>query len=111
MTSRNHEISITDPAIRKDFWEFLISRHPIEEDYALPNKNAYRWRHIPKLRLIVGQFVSQHGVGVYVRGEKGEKSTEVEHRLHPYAAKLKKAVGVEKVLYRFWKHALLLPQG
>ena len=86
--------SITQPAIRKDFWEFLISRHPIEEDHARSTKNAYRWRPLPKLRLVVVQFVSQYGVGVFVRGEKGINPAEVEYRLRPYAARLKKALGV-----------------
>jgi hypothetical protein len=41
-------------------------------------------------------IVSKHGVGVFVRGERGTNSDEVEHRLRPYAARLKKAVGVDK---------------
>jgi hypothetical protein len=91
--------SITLPGIRKDFWEFLISRHPIEEDYAPPTKNAYRWRSIPQLRLVIVQFVSGHGVGVFVRGEKGDSPNEVEQRLRPYAARLKKAFGVDEFFF------------
>jgi hypothetical protein len=67
----NENDNIILPAVRKDFWELLISRHPIEEDYAPSTKNAYRWCSIPELRLVIVQFVSQHGVGVFVRGEKG----------------------------------------
>jgi hypothetical protein len=89
------ERDLTLSAIRKDFWEFLISRHPIEEEHAPSTKRAYRWREIPALHLIVGQYVNARGVGVYVRGEKGVKPDDVEQRLRPYAARLKKALGVE----------------
>jgi hypothetical protein len=87
----NDADSITRPAVRKDFWEFLISRHPTEEDYARSTKNAYRWRHLTNLRLVVVQFISQYGVGVFVRGEKGITPAEVEYRLRPRTARLKKA--------------------
>jgi hypothetical protein len=88
--------SITLPAIRKDFWEFLISRHPIEEEYAPSTKHPYRWRSVPEVRLVIVQFVSEHGVGVFVRGERGANHDEVEDRLRPYAAGLSKAVGVDE---------------
>ena len=91
--------SITLPAIRKDFWGSLISRHPIEEDYARSTRNAYRWRRIPALRLVIVQFVSEHGVGVFVRGEKGVNPNEVEQRLRPYAARLKKALGTDQFFF------------
>jgi hypothetical protein len=100
--TRSHGIerdNITLPAVRKDFWEFLISRHPIEEDYAPSTKNAFRWRSVPELRLVIVQFVSEHGVGVFVRGEKGASVDEVEHRLRPYAAKLKKALGADEFFF------------
>jgi hypothetical protein len=87
---------VTLPAIRKDFWEFLISRHPIEEQHAPSTKNAYRWRPVPELRLVIVQFLSQRGVGVFVRGEKGVNPDHVEHRLRPYAARLKKALEVDR---------------
>jgi hypothetical protein len=47
---------------------------------------------------VIVQFVSQYGVGVFVRGEKGISPTEVEYRLGPYAARLKKAIGVDEFL-------------
>jgi Helix-turn-helix len=100
--TRSHGIerdNIILPAVRKDFWEFLISRHPIEEDYAPSTKNAFRWRSVPELRLVIVQFVSEHGVGVFVRGEKGASVDEVEHRLRPYAAKLKKALGADEFFF------------
>jgi hypothetical protein len=90
----NAKVNITLPAIRKDFWECLISRHPTEEDHAPSTRNAYRWRIIPGLHLVVGQYVNLHGVGVYMRGEKGVNPDEVEQRLRPYAAKLQKTLGV-----------------
>jgi hypothetical protein len=61
--SEAQDNSTSDP---KRFWEFLISRHPIEEERAPSTKRAYRWRKIPALHLVVGQYVSVHGVGVYV---------------------------------------------
>src|SRR5260370_19114445 len=84
------------PVVLKDFWEFLISGHPVEEEYAPSTKNAYRWRSGPEVRLVIGQFGSKYGVGVFVRGGKGANADEVEDRLRPYAASLKKAVGVDE---------------
>jgi hypothetical protein len=90
---------ITLPTVRKDFWDFLISRHPIEKEYARSTKNAYRWRSIPEVRLVVVQFVSEYGVGVFVRGEKGVNPDEVEQRLRPHARTLKKALGVNDFFF------------
>jgi hypothetical protein len=59
--------------------------------HAPSTRNAYRWRPAPKLQLVIVQFVSQNGVGVFVRGEKGINPTEVEHRLDPCAARLNTA--------------------
>ena len=71
MTAVNRgSVNVVEPAVRKDFWEFLISLHPIEGDYARSTKNPYRWRRIRELRLVVVQFVSEYGVGVLVRGKK-----------------------------------------
>ena len=72
------------------------ARHPIEEEHAPSTRKAYRWRSVPKLQLVIVQFVSQYGVGVFVRGEKGINPTEVEYRLGPYAARLKKALGLDE---------------
>jgi hypothetical protein len=91
----NNINSIAVPAARKDFWEFLISRHPLEENHAPSTKHAFRWRNLSALRLVIGQFVSEFGVGVYVRGEKGANADQVEHRLHPHAEKLKKELGAD----------------
>src|SRR5438874_9892139 len=88
-------MSIILSAVRKDFWEVLISRHPIEEDYAPSTKNAFRRRNIPELRLVIVQYVSKAGVGVFVRGEKGVNPEEVEQRLRPNAAILTEALGEE----------------
>ena len=49
--------------------------------------------------MIVGQYVNARGVGVYVRGERGDKPDEVEQRPRPYAARLKKAVGARDFVY------------
>jgi len=98
-TNRNESESIVLPSVRKDFWEFLISRHPIEEDYAKSTRNAYRWRSIPQQRLVIVQFVREHDVGAFIRGEKGANPDEVEHRLRPYALGLKKALGVPEFFF------------
>jgi hypothetical protein len=87
---------ILHPAVRKDFWEFLIARHPIEEDYAKSTRQPYRWRVLSKQRLVVVQFVSQGGVGVFLRGERGTNPDEVEARLQPYEAQLKRQLGAER---------------
>jgi hypothetical protein len=45
----------------KLFWEHLIARHPQEANYAKPTKLAYRWREIPKRRLVVARCISLAG--------------------------------------------------
>jgi hypothetical protein len=48
---------------------------------------------------VIVQFVSRHGVGAFVRGEKGTNPDEVEHRLHPYAARLKRTLGADEFFF------------
>src|SRR5262245_37716236 len=95
-SNKRPQDSIVMPAVRKDFWEFLISRHPSEESYAPSTRQPFRWRAIPGLRLVVGQFLTTNGVGVYVRGEKDASPDEVEHRLRPYEGKLRKSLGTDR---------------
>jgi hypothetical protein len=87
--------NIKRPDVRKDFWEFLISRHPTEGKHAKSTKNAYRWRRILQHRLVVVQFVSEQGVGVFIRGERGANAEAVAYRLRPYAGQLEKMLGVD----------------
>jgi hypothetical protein len=49
--------------------------------------------------LVIVQFVSQQGVGVFVRGEYGIKPNDVEQRFRPYAARLKKALEAEEFFF------------
>jgi hypothetical protein len=89
-SERTKTLDFTRPAVRKDFWEFLISRHPVEEDYSKSTKLAYRWRTIHKHRLVVVQFVSIFGVGVFLRGERSVNPIDVEQRLKPHEKRLRR---------------------
>lgn len=80
-------------AWRRDFWEHMISRHPIEEDHAKATANSSRWRTISRHRIVIAQYIAEDGVGVFIRGEKGENSADVQHKLSPYSSALKKALG------------------
>jgi hypothetical protein len=92
-TNASESKGIKHADVRKDFWEFLISRHPAEEEHSKSSRNAYRWRSIPQHRLVVVQFVGEHGVGIFIRGERGASAEAVAHQLRPYAGRLKKIVG------------------
>jgi hypothetical protein len=70
-SNRTEGTDITRPAVRKDFWEFLISRHPVEEEHAKSTRRPYRWaRNIRRHHLVVVQFVSGRGIGVFVRASQ-----------------------------------------
>ena len=80
-------------AWRNDFWHHMISRHPIEEDYAKATANSSRWRTVPRHRIVIAQYIAENGVGVFIRGERGQNSADLQQRLSPYTSTLKKALG------------------
>ena len=88
-------IGISGTDWRKDFWDRLISRHPIEEEYAKSTKNSSRWRGLAKQRIVIVQYLAATGVGVFIRGEKATKDEETEVRLAPFAAALASQLGRE----------------
>jgi hypothetical protein len=83
----------------KSFWEYLITRHPLEASYSRPTKLPYRWRELPELNLVVVQYISFAGnqVGVFIRGERGTAPAAVHSRLKRYANELRKALRRELV--------------
>jgi hypothetical protein len=94
-----HPIDETQGVRCKAFWEHLIARHAIEANYSKPTKLAYRWREIPELRLIVGQYISfaKNQVGVFIRGERSVAPAAVHSRLNPFANTLQKALRRELI--------------
>jgi hypothetical protein len=79
----------------KAFWDHLITRYPVEQGYSKATKHSFRWRELPKVRLIVGQWVSfaEDWVGIYIRGEKEADEVKVRHRLETVAKDLGKLIG------------------
>jgi hypothetical protein len=73
---------------RKDFWDHLISRHPIEEEYAKSTKNSSRWRELTQQRIVIVQYLAETAVGVFIRGERATKDEDTQVRLAPFAGAL-----------------------
>jgi hypothetical protein len=94
---------MTDPtgnsgtAWRKDFWDHLISRHPVEEEYAKSTKNSSRWREMSQQRIVIVQYLAATAVGIFIRGERATKDEETEVRLAPFAEVLASQLGEDLV--------------
>lgn len=86
-----------ETAWRKEFWDHLISRHPIEASYAKSTKNSSRWRELAPQRLVIVQYLARGGVGVFIRGEKATKDETTAARLAPIASLLAVKLGRDLV--------------
>ena len=70
----------------KAFWNHLILRHPAEQTFSEATKLSYRWRELPRIRLVVSQWVSFAGdwVRVYIRGEINVTPMPIKRRCNRY---------------------------
>jgi hypothetical protein len=93
----NSPVKSSSTAWRKDFWDHLISRHPIEEEYAKSTKNSSRWRELTQQRIVIVQYLAATGVGVFIRGERATNDEDIRVRLAPFARGLASQLGQELV--------------
>ncbi len=82
---------------RREFWEYFFRNYPGEIE--LRKNHAASWvaHEVPGADLIVGQYLGQNEVGVFVRGRRGELSEDVFLRLKRHGAVIREVLGVEIV--------------
>ena len=99
------EVKETSPvtAFRRGFWARLGERHA--DVGFIGASSSSEWLPVPGLDLMVSAWISQDGVGVFVRGGRGRDGSAVTPDLMPYAARLTEKLGVPlgATLYPFTK--------
>lgn len=78
---------------RKDFWRFLIDRHPgfgIDGD---PGGVSSRWR-TSHPDIVISYFIAKDRVGLFLRGKHGEDASEARLKLEPIAPWLEEKLGI-----------------
>ena len=80
---------------RREFWEYFFRNYPGEIE--LRKNHAANWvaHEVPGADLIVGQYLGQNEVGVYVCGRRGESSEEVFWRLKRQETSIRNDLGTE----------------
>jgi hypothetical protein len=78
---------------RKDFWTHFITRHPSEAESGEPTGDSTRWRKPYIGDFIVAQYLSQGGVGVFLRGRRGIPSEQTALSLSPFSERLETTLG------------------
>ena len=78
---------------RKAFWEHYLARYPDEARHGRAGGYSNRWRTIEPLNLVLANYVSVKGVGVYIRGRMGADPQDVYETLTPLAERLRAQTG------------------
>lgn len=87
MTSMRERI-----ALKRAFWDFFMEAVPDRHMIKRGNESS-RWRLVPEPGLVVSQYITDHSVGVFVRGRWGVKMPEVIEQLEPFRPRLEGALG------------------
>ena len=87
--ARGNLRSISAPEIKK-FWNGYIARR---EDAPIEHGSLYsRWRRVSD-DLVISLYLTNRSVGLFVRGERGERWATTVNRLSAYEPHLGKALG------------------
>lgn len=62
----------THGELRGRFWAFYVDRFPAEAQYGRATKAKSRWTPLGARDLVISQYTSIHGVGLFMRGPRGE---------------------------------------
>ena len=73
---------------RREFWSSYVGKYPND---GVPADNGASWAWVPvkAVELNIALYLTQHSVGVCVRGDRGESPDEVYQRFRPWEAKLR----------------------
>jgi hypothetical protein len=78
---------------RRAFWTAYVHRFPEAAHDVAAGGGVARWRAVPRIGLVISQWLSADGVGVFVRGGRGVDGPAVRGRLVAYAAELESRLG------------------
>lgn len=73
----------------------MMQRHPSEGNPAKPYGANSRWRGIPELQLVVAQYLSYHGPGVFIRCPRGGDDEAAAELLGAYERELSDRLGAQ----------------
>jgi hypothetical protein len=77
---------------RLAFWTHFCTRHP---DYGTPGAASSRWAALPGTDILLVQYLSQNGVGVFVRPPRGRAAEELEAVVRPHLESLANRLGAQ----------------
>ena len=78
---------------RLAFWTHFCTRHP---DYGAPGAASSRWAALPGTDLLVVQYLSRNGVGVFVRPPRGGSPEQLELVVRPHLEQLATVLGANQ---------------
>jgi len=97
-TARAATASTTSPEIsarRETFWSLYAERDPMHHtDLKAGPGGSARWRLVPDTGVVVSRYVSQNGVGLFLRGGRGQGGEITMPRFEAKAAELESSLGV-----------------
>lgn len=79
-------------AFRREFWAHMLKRHPSEGDYRKAYAASSRWQDLPDYNLVLVQFISQNGAGVFFRCPRSGDDKEAVALLKPHARQLERGL-------------------
>jgi hypothetical protein len=80
---------------RQSFWTHFCGRHPT---YGAATAASSRWVPIPTAELVVVQYLSRSGVGVFVRPPRGGAAEDLELAIRPYLDRLVSELGATNAI-------------
>lgn len=88
----------TDPteigSFRRDFWAHMMRKHPSEGDAGRPYAASSKWRPLPDLNLVIVQYLSKNGAGIFVRCPRGGDDEAAAELVLPHERELEQRLDV-----------------
>ena len=81
-------------ATRREFWTFFLARHPDEAAHGKATASPSRWRVLQPIGIVVGQYLADNSIGVFVRGLRNVPIETVMTKLEPFKDALQARLGV-----------------
>lgn len=69
---------------RRDFWHHFAQRLPKLDARMVRGNEHSRWLAVGHRPLIIAHYVANSGVGIFVRGQSGEKTWRIREFLFPH---------------------------
>ncbi|WP_367350213.1 hypothetical protein [Sphingobium yanoikuyae] len=87
--------SLAEPGWQQQFWQSYEARYPDSaQDKKAGGRGASRWRDVGDTNVKIARWVSNNGVGVFVRGDRGTHNSDVLTSLEDHQNELERNLGV-----------------